>query len=372
MSGSAKYVKQVVDDTCGDLLLAMQNNFRGDAVGVSLALYYPGNTAVPPFFGYGLSAPNQGVTENTVYAIGSVTKVFTATLAAYLVQQGTIGNLGTTTVAPYLGNPMCDPWGVAGDYWSEVTFADFATQTSGMPDEAPQHISSALFLDEPPSCDLLAWWNNPGNQADWQKSQGDWIYSSAGFVTLGFAVTGAAGQGYTRLLRVCITEPLAMDRTFAADQVPHDTVLAVGYAGPGKQVNVTAASDLKSNASDMVGWMQAVHAAMSAPQSAPLPAAIVETTNVWIAQPKKPDGSNEAFAMGLGWQIPSQDSIPFLEKNGATSLGGCSCWIGLTKPGPGVPVVGVMVMTNQSGVGAHGISPDRYGRQILNALLTSG
>src|SRR5262249_26477721 len=86
---------------------------------------------VPNVFHYGCARPNEPITSKTIYGIGSVTKVSTATLAAYLMQ-----------------------------YWNTQRFSDFATQTSGMPDEANGPRADQLFGGKPPSCSQLAWWND--------------------------------------------------------------------------------------------------------------------------------------------------------------------------------------------------------------------
>jgi CubicO group peptidase (beta-lactamase class C family) len=146
MVASAKSPSQIVDGECHALLSAMQqyhNSVQAD-VGISLALFYPKDLSVPSFFQYGSAGPNEPITPTTVYCIGSVTKVFTATLAAYLDVQNIIPDL-QTPVGPFLVNDACSPSTVSGQYWSTASFVDFATQTSGMPDEANGPYADQLF-----------------------------------------------------------------------------------------------------------------------------------------------------------------------------------------------------------------------------------
>ncbi len=374
MSDTAQSVQTIVASNCGILLEEMREAHPNSDVGVSIALYYPGNTGVPSFFGFGSAGPGIEITNETVYAIGSVTKVFTATLAAYLNVKNIIGALDQTLVGQYLANAICDPSGVSGSYWNEVTFAQFATQTSGMPDEANGPYSVQLFGDEPPSCDQLNWWNE--HETSFQNNQGYWIYSSAGFVTLGFAVAAAAAAGgltggYTALLESIITSQIGMPNTFAADDVPPNAVLAQGYNAKSKSFPITAAADLKSSAQDMLAWLDAIYTAMKLQAKGdsltPLQQALANTTNIWIANPENPDKKPTNFAMGLGWQIPTISSSEVLAKNGATGKAGFSCWVGLTRYDSTVPAVGIALMTNQTGV-----DPDPTAHNIIQEIIALG
>lgn len=368
-------IQNIVDSNCGMLLTDMQKANPNADVGISVALYYPGNTDVPGFFKYGSAGPGIDITDTTVYAMGSVTKVFTATLASYLNVKNIVGALDQTTVSQYLKNLSCTPTGVSGTYWDEVTFADFATQTSGMPDEANGRYSEQLFADELPSCRQMSWWTDSENETNFQKNQQFWIYSNAGFVTLGFAVAAAAADaalavGYTALLKNIITSPIGMPNSFTGDDVPANAVIAEGYDSPNSQPRpATNAVDLKSTAQDMLAWLDAVYTAMrlQATQGAsltPLQQAIANTTNTWKTNLTNPNKNPIPFDMGLAWQIPTMGSAQVLAKNGATGKGGFSCWVGLTRYDSAVPAAGIALMTNQIGV-----DPDPTARKILHDII---
>jgi len=367
-------VQSIIDSNCNALLTKMQDGHAGADVGISVALFYPNDSSIPSFFQYGWAGPNEVITSETVYAIGSVTKVFTASLAAFLSVEGMIGALDQTPVAPYLYNPGCNPSGVSGPYWDgdQVNFMQFATQTSGMPDEANGPYGDQLFAGELPSCQQLSWWN--GNQPEFMTNLNYWIYSSAGFVTLGFAVAAAVvdfiSGGYPGVLRQVITTPLGMPSTFAAQDLPRELPLAQGYNN-NNAVSILNAADLKSNAQDMLTWLGAVYEAMELQASGgtltSLQQALASAASVWIEHPRKPDGQYTDFAMGLGWQIPTINSAQVLMKDGLTSKGGCSCWIGLTRYASDVPPVGIALLTNQDWVG-----PDSTARTILQQIMDLG
>ncbi|HVZ38017.1 MAG TPA: serine hydrolase domain-containing protein [Candidatus Kapabacteria bacterium] len=362
-------IQNIVDSQCEALLASMQKAHPDADVGISVALFYPDNPDVPGFYGYGSAGTSGAPTSETVYAIGSVTKVFTATLAAYLSVENVIGALNETVAGTWLTNPGCSQTGVSGAYWDGLTFADLATQTSGMPDEANGPYSIQLFADQPPSCRQIEWWNN--GQSGFAGNQGSWIYSSAGFVTLGFALTGAAGSGYTSLLSNVITTPVGMPNTFAADNVPSGATLAQGYDTNSRAVPITDAADLKSSAQDMLAWLAAVYQAMELDANAgtltPLQQAIAQTASIWIENPEGPGNKPLNFSMGLGWQIPTIASVQTLTKNGATDKGGCTSWVGLTRYASGMTPVGIALMTNQDGV-----RPDGTAHRILEQIIELG
>ncbi|MBC7864013.1 MAG: beta-lactamase family protein, partial [Bacteroidia bacterium] len=211
-------VKEIVDSNCNKLLGEMKDKHAAlaDDIGISVSLFYPAHPRVKSFYSYGYAGPNQqAITPATIFAMGSVTKVFTASLAAWLSANGTIDNLENTLVAPILGPSVSE-----SDYWNSLTLKDLATQTSGMPKNSPGKPSVNLFRGHEPSPLFVDWWNNTNDQNSWLADLNTkWIYSNAGFVTLGFAVVNAAinaglASNYAQLLGNVITAPLGMNDSF--------------------------------------------------------------------------------------------------------------------------------------------------------------
>jgi CubicO group peptidase (beta-lactamase class C family) len=330
-----------------------------------------------------------------------VTKVFTATLAAYLEVVGAIGPLNQILAWEYLGNPNAEPPdnGVNGNYWwnpanqTGVTLFQFATQTSGMPDEPTvqrgQNFSELLFEGAFPGPVQYVWWNSPSNQQAFQSDEKYWIYSSAGFVTLGFAVQGAAYTAsqrnsklklpgtYPALLQQEMLNPIKMPFTFGSSTPPDNATLAWGYNKKhGPALPVLNAQDLKSTAADMYNLLEYQYGAMKSQATNQkmdsLEQAAAMAGQVQISSPLLQSGKIAPFNMRYGWQIQPYTtkggtSLAYLEKNGATSSNGFSCWVGLTTYGADVPPVGIALMTNQVGTDP---DPTAIGilRQILDAL----
>ena len=120
MTGTTSQVEHIVNHYCRKFLTEIKSYNEFNAVGIAVALYYPNNPDVPAFFHYGLSAPDQGVTRDTIYSLGSVTKVFTSTLASYLTVTGVIPALDQALSGPYLSNASCRPSVVSGAYWENA------------------------------------------------------------------------------------------------------------------------------------------------------------------------------------------------------------------------------------------------------------
>lgn len=380
MTGTTSQVEHIVNHYCRKFLTEIKSYNEFNAVGIAVALYYPNNPDVPAFFHYGLSAPDQGVTRDTIYSLGSVTKVFTSTLASYLTVTGVIPALDQALAGPYLSNASCRPSVVSGAYWENATFFQFGTQTSGMPDKSEGYYADQLFSNALPSCDQLNWWNDPKRQATWTEKQKFWIYSNAGFITLGFAVAGAAQKnngytgGYPGLLSEVITGQIGMPNTFVGEYAPATGApMATGY-NPKQAVAITGAADMKSTAQDMYAWLAAVHQAMVVQGTnywtmTPLELAIAGPTTIAIPYPINQEGNPCGFAMGLGWQIPTFNGVTYLEKDGGTQESGCSCWVGLTRYQEGGPIVGIAILTNQC-YGKY--APSFTGRKILEELINFG
>ncbi len=173
-----------------------------------------------------------------------------------------------------------------------------------------------------------------------------WVYSNLGFITLGYAAVAAygragAGASYAGLLRDRITGPLHMPDTMTV--VPDGAPVAQAYPN-GREVSSAAASDVKSSAADMHTWLLAQLGAVNGPST--LMDGLLRTTrpaplSVDVCGKTQRGPAN----MGLAWQLePGPPQIVW--KDGLTSRGGCSCWIGFTPPGPQQEPLGIAILVN--------------------------
>lgn len=289
--------------------------------------------------GYTDTSKFQDVTEDTVFGIGSVTKLFTALLLQSKVhaKQMKLSDPVTQYLTAYLPNPNSLPI-------SSVTLQDLATHTSGMPDEAPGKPATQLFLDEPPSTTLTQWWKN--FQPDPGVGQ-CWRYSNAGFVTLGFAVGGSPNT-YNPQLASLVTTPLNMPNTGALLWLPRTITLASAYKGtPNTTTEVDHVEvDLYSTARDMGTFL---NASIFPDESTAIGKAIKETHKSRYQGTEC--GSTGRREMGLAWQISTMTSgshrYSVLSKNGTAA--GYEAWIGFIPKRTGFAVLTNKVMTGETG-----------------------
>jgi D-alanyl-D-alanine-carboxypeptidase/D-alanyl-D-alanine-endopeptidase len=282
----------------------------------------------------------------TIFELGSVTKVFTATVLADMVEEGLVTlddpvqrYLPAGVELPIRGRP--------------ITLADLATQTSGLPRLPPGLLRRSLRqrrnpyarftqsdLERATSCTRLK--SRPGERLR---------YSNFGFGLLGYALARRTEQPFEQLVRERICDPLGLADTrisippetrdrFADGHnrrgrpVPHWDVLALAGAGA-----------LRSTVIDLLRFLelQLEPAAMRLGRAA-------QATH-------EPRARRGRLSQGLGWaSLPLRgDSRRMLWHNGGT--GGFRSFVGFIEESE----TGVAVLSNCSR------SVDAIGFRILEA-----
>ncbi|KZS76292.1 hypothetical protein A4G26_21950 [Mycobacterium kansasii] len=363
-------VDRIIGDHAQTLLDHLRARAPGRDYGVAVAFAYP-NRDFKPFYMYGTVAENNPPTERTIFSIGSVTKTFTAALFA-------------TGVAM---RPDCFDWDAGLKRYLSTYFGDsgdlsktmqlvtprmLAQHTSGLAhDSTGPADGDGLFLTNPsapPPSLLNAWRTHRGPQPG-----SCWQYSNLGFVTLGFAAVSAyrcagAGGSYAGVLRGQITGPLAMPDTgtTVADGAP----LARAYPN-GREVSPAAPSDLKSSAANMHTWLLAHLGSVRGPEHLMQALATTirpEPLSVEMCG-KRTRGPAQ---MGLAWQVETGPP-QIIWKDGLTSAGGCSCWIGITPAGPGNEPMGIAILVNGFwNKDKPAVLADNHGPAIIKEISAAG
>ena len=173
-------------------------------VGIEVGLATPDGRA---FAAHGsVAAGGAEPSRDTVFEIGSITKVFTALLLADMVERQEVAL--DDPVSKYLPPSVTVP----GRDGRAITLADLTTHTSGLP-RIPSNMD-ATSLDNPyagyDTAKLYAFLSTcqlprvPGTQ---------WEYSNLGAGLLGVALTRRAGMSYEELVKTRILDPLGMKST---------------------------------------------------------------------------------------------------------------------------------------------------------------
>jgi CubicO group peptidase (beta-lactamase class C family) len=223
-------------------------------------------------FNRGDSHPVNG---DTIFEIGSVTKVFTSLLLADMVQRGEVAL--TDPVAKYL------PSGVKAPDWKgrQITLVDLSTQTSGLP-----FFPTDLDAVEDPAAagrytvdDLYRFLSSYELLHDIGVH---WEYTNLGVGLLGHALARRAGADYETLVRRRITEPLGMKSTAITLSPAMKARFATGHDSklqptPEMRMPVFAgAAALRSSANDLLTLLAAFLGVKKSPL-APAMAAMLET-----------------------------------------------------------------------------------------------
>ncbi|MGH3154822.1 MAG: serine hydrolase domain-containing protein, partial [Streptosporangiaceae bacterium] len=169
---------------------------RGEVPSLAYAVVRDSGVALGGFGGAG---------PQTIFEIGSVTKVFTALLLADLAERGELRL--TDAAARYL------PGGGSG----QVTLADLATHTAGLPRLPPRLGWFALASPRDPYVRYPAGWliRAGGRSLCAASRPNPYTYSNYGYGLLGHLLGQAAGAPYEALVAERICGPLGLgDTTF--------------------------------------------------------------------------------------------------------------------------------------------------------------
>jgi CubicO group peptidase (beta-lactamase class C family) len=285
----------------------------------------------------------------TLFEIGSVTKVFTALALAKIAGDGAVA-LGDP-ISRYLPGNVVSPQ----KNGREITLLDLATHASGLPrlpdnfnasskDELnPYESYKAADLYKDLSARKLA--DEPGKNSD---------YSNYGFGLLGHILELKTGKPFEQLIMETVCAPLAMTNTTVHLSADQKTRLTPGHNAkdqivPNWDFNVLAGCGaFRSDADDLLGF---VEANLNNPPSSLSPA-LAETQRFHF---KKFSGG-----VGLGWQIAEPVNKQILHwHNGGT--GGYASFVGFDL----VNQVGVVILSNYGDALAGDSSVDGIAMEIL-------
>jgi CubicO group peptidase (beta-lactamase class C family) len=288
---------------------------------------------------------------NTIFEIGSMTKVFTSLLLSDMVQKDEVKL--DDPVAMYLPSTVTMPQRGG----KQITLIDLATHTSGLP-RMPTN-----FTPKDPA--------NP--YADYTVEQmyqflsgytltrdigGKYEYSNLGGGLLGHVLARRAGVDYETLVRQRITGPLKMTDTVITLSPPQQARLAKGHdmslepTANWDLPTLAGAGALRSDAKDILTFLGAELGYVRSPLQAAMKAQI---------EPRRPAGS-PVMSVALGWHVlspPGKDLIVW--HNGGT--GGYRTFMGF-DPKAGV---GVVVLTNA----ATAVGGDDIGFHLLGGAPLS-
>jgi CubicO group peptidase (beta-lactamase class C family) len=273
----------------------------GDLVGVSLAAARDGKIILARGFGRAVVNDSRAVTPETMFAVGSVTKQFTAACILLLAEDGQLAV--TDKVARYYPDLTRA---------NDIAILDLLNHVSGYPDYYPLDFVDRRMLKPATVDDVIRSYATgaldfePGNR---------YSYSNTGFLILGRIVERVSGEPFGAFLSRRILKPLGMDHTIYEPD-PQGPAFAVGHttfalsaplpAKPEGKGWIAMAGALFSTASDLVRWdLALIGGKVLKPESFKL-----MTTRRRLS-----DGTLSSYACGLG--VGERNGVTVLNHNGA-------------------------------------------------------
>jgi beta-lactamase class C len=200
----------------------------------------------PHYFNYGVASTETGnpVTQDTLFEIGSVSKTFTATLAAYAQASGTL------TLSDKASHVLPALRGSAFDHISVLQLGTYSA--GGLPLQFPAESDSADKM-----LDYYKQWKPlyaPGSHR---------LYSNPSLGLFGYLAAHSMGQPFDDAMQNTLLPKLGLEHTYL--RVPQDqmALYAQGYNKDGKPVRVgpgaldSEAYGVKTSAADLMAYVEA-------------------------------------------------------------------------------------------------------------------
>ncbi|MBP1129637.1 beta-lactamase class C [Serratia sp. PL17] len=197
------------------------------------------------FYHYGVASKQTGkpITNQTLFEIGSLSKTFTATLAAYAQNEGKLSF--SEPASRYLPE-------LRGSAFDHVSLLNLATHTSGLPLFVPDEVTN--------NAQLMAYYKNWRPQHPAGSTR---IYSNMGIGMLGMITAKSLNQPFAKAMEQTLLPALGMTHTYI--HVPTDQMAnyAQGYDKQDKPVRVNPGPldaesyGIKSNARDLIRYLDA-------------------------------------------------------------------------------------------------------------------
>lgn len=285
---------------------------------------------------------------DTVFEIGSLSKVFTSLLLAEAVTRGevTLDQPIQELVPAEIESPTRDGQG--------ITLRNLSTHASGLPRLPGTLATPSVDLTDPyATYDATKLFSDLQSSTLATKPGTTYLYSNFGAGLLGELLATKAGKTYGDLLAERIATPLGLSRTGLVYPASN---FAQGHDGEGNAVRgwswnaLSGAGGVRSSVADVASFAAHFLAADSD--------AVRLTTQVQAdLEANAPTGAHAHQKMGLAWHF-SGDSVVW--HNGQT--GGCHSFVALDLSHH----QGVVMLANQSDPSLSGF--DTLGAQLLQVL----
>ena len=287
----------------------------GGADSVQYALWQDGALRLTGSCGVYSRTENRALTDEILYGIGSVSKIYTTVAVLQLAERHRLSL--DAPVTRYLKDfTMADP------RYRQITVRMLLNHSSGLMGSS---FTSAMLFDDTNSyaTDTLL------RQLSTQRLKADpgaySVYCNDGFTLAQLVVEAVSGMDFMSYVDACILRPAGLDATYGPDGSFDPSLLAKTYHGadpralPRECLNLAGAGGMVASAGDLAAFGGALTGtALLQPASLKAMAAPEYARGLW-PETDAPD----ALSYGLGWDsvawFPfSQNGIQALVKGGDT------------------------------------------------------
>jgi serine-type D-Ala-D-Ala carboxypeptidase/endopeptidase len=325
-------------------ILVRRVDHQKQAVGIVLGIVDPNGRRVVAY-GHPASGDSRVVDGDTIFEIGSVSKVFTSLLLADMVNRSEVRL--DDPASKYLPDSVTVPERSG----KAITLLDLSTHRSGLP-TLPSNLKPKDVRN--PYADysvddlyqFLSGYTLPRDPGS------EFEYSNLGAGLLGHLLASRVGADYESAIRTRITEPLGMPDTGITLSSSMQQRMATGHnamlapVADWEFLTLAGAGALRSSANDLLTFLEA----FLGYKASPLAPAMKTMFDV-----RRPFGKRE---VGLGWTISSVHDREIAAHEGGT--GGFRSLVGYDPK----ERIGVVVLSNAStpigvfDIGAHLLDPN--------------
>ena len=322
------------------------------SVGIVVGTISPQGTRI---YSYGkLAADSQSVPDgDSVFEIGSMTKVFTSLILADMVRRGEVSL--DDPIAKYLPATVKVP----ERNGRKITLIDLATHSSGLP-RMPSNFHPADPKNPYADYSVDQMYEFISGYTLTRDIGAQYEYSNLGAGLLGHALARRAGTDYETLVKTRILQPLKMTSTSITLSPEQQRRLAHGHnemLQPWSNWDLptlAGAGALRSTVNDVLKFLAAeVAANTGTPQTD-----LAKSMKAQL-EPRRPAGGNlppgSTMDIALAWHILTREGDPMVWHNGGT--GGYHSFMGFSPK----TKAAVVVLSNATN------SIDDIGRHLLDA-----
>jgi CubicO group peptidase (beta-lactamase class C family) len=325
-------------------ILAERVDTYRQSVGIVVGIIEPSGRRI---VSYGRASTNASIPLNgdTLFEIGSMTKVFTSLLLAEAVQRGEVAL--TDPISKYLPANVKVP-----ERGRAITLQDLSMHQSGLP-RMPGNFKPADQENPFADYSVERLYQFLSTYQLTRDVGATYEYSNLGAGLLGHILALRAGTDYESLVKARITGPLGMTSTTITLSAPMQARLAPGHDRMLHQTknwdltSLAGAGALRSSANDMLTFLAAE---MGYTQSALAPAMNA------MREPRRPALGPPGLEVALAWHVFTVNGKSIFWHNGGT--GGYRTYMGFDPEAR----TGVVVLMNAVSLAGG----DDIGRHLLD------